>query len=179
MIKKSLIKIKYFLLKFKGVEIENTTTINKNVLFKKNTVNNNKGKIKIGHRCELNTGVILNAYGGNIEIKNNVYLGEYVLIYGHGGITIGSNTLIAMHTCIVTSNHTIPSKSHLIRDNSDILLPVLIGNDVWIGANCSILGGVNIGDGAVIGAGSVVTKNIPAYAIAFGNPAKVIRYRND
>jgi maltose O-acetyltransferase len=56
--------------------------------------------------------------------------------------------------------------------------PIVIEDDVWIGARVTILGGVNIGTGAVIGAGSVVTKNVPPYAIVAGNPAKLIRYRN-
>jgi len=71
----------------------------------------------------------------------------------------------------------VPDKSKLIRNQPDLQLPVQIGSDVWIGANCTILGGVQIGDGAVVGAGSIVNKDIPAYAIAVGNPARVIKYR--
>jgi acetyltransferase-like isoleucine patch superfamily enzyme len=82
-----------------------------------------------------------------------------------------------MHTCIVSSNHTIPSKNELIRSKPDVLLPVTIGSDVWIGAGCKILGGVTIGDGCVVGAGSVVTKSLPPYSISVGNPAKVVKYR--
>jgi acetyltransferase-like isoleucine patch superfamily enzyme len=138
---------------------------------------NCKGVLVIMEQCELRKGSVINCYGGKILIKRNVFLGEYVIIYGHGDIEIGENTLIAMHSCIVSSNHTIPNRSSTIRSLPDILLPTKIGNDVWIGANCSILGGVTIGDGAIIGAGSVVTKDIPAYAIAVGNPAKVKKYR--
>ena len=57
--------------------------------------------------------------------------------------------------------------------------PVVLGNDVWVGANSLIMGGISIGDGAIVGAGSIVTRDIPAYAIAVGSPAKVIRYRFD
>lgn len=136
-----------------------------------------KGEINIGDYCKITKGCILKAYGGKIVLNKNVFLGEYVVIYGHGNIEIGENTLIAMHTCIVSSNHTVLDRTSTIRSLPDILLPTKIGNDVWIGANCSILGGVTIGDGAVIGAGSVVTENIPEYAIAVGNPAKVKKYR--
>ncbi|GAB2698884.1 hypothetical protein GCM10027037_24070 [Mucilaginibacter koreensis] len=142
-------------------------------------LNGQKGQVIIGQGCELSRGVILKAYGGKIEIAAHTFLGEYVTVYGHGGVTIGSHTLIAMHTCIVSSNHTIPGKNALIRSMGDILLPVQIGDDVWIGAGVKILGGVTIGNGAVIGAGSVVTKDIPDYAIAIGVPAKVTGYRND
>jgi len=57
------------------------------------------------------------------------------------------------------------------------LLPVNIGSDVWIGAGCKILGGVTIGNGCIIGAGSVVIKDLPPYSISVGNPAKVLKYR--
>lgn len=170
-------RIKILSLRIKGIDISNATVIKKNVCLERINLNNKSGEIKINDDCELSKGVIFKTYGGKIDIKKNVFFGEYVVLYGHGNITIGSNTLIAMHTCIVSSNHTIPPKGELIRNNPDILLPVIIGEDVWIGANCSILGGVKIGNGAVIGAGSVVTKDIPDYAIALGNPAKIIRYR--
>lgn len=84
-----------------------------------------------------------------------------------------------MHTCIVSSNHTVPIKGTLTRSQPDILLPVKIGNDVWIGAGAKILGGVTIGDGCVIGAGAVVTKTLPPFAIATGVPAQITGYRND
>ncbi|GGG96983.1 hypothetical protein GCM10007422_08580 [Pedobacter zeae] len=133
----------------------------------------------IGDYCEITKGCILKAYGGSIKLATNVFVGEYTVIYGHGGVSIGENTLIAMHTCIVSSNHTIPNKMTIIRSQPDILLPVKIGNDVWIGAGAKILGGTTVGNGAIIGAGSVVSKDIPPYAIAVGIPAKVIGYRND
>jgi acetyltransferase-like isoleucine patch superfamily enzyme len=101
------------------------------------------------------------------------------VLYGQGGVEIGSNCLIAMHSCIVSSNHTISDQATLIRSQPDILLPVKIGNDVWIGAGVKILGGVEIGDGCVIGAGSVVTKSIPSFAIAVGVPCHIKGFRNE
>ena len=162
----------YFIFKCKGIDISSGIKIG----FGTN-LSRGKGEIKIGSQSEFSRGTIMKSYGGKISIGSNVFFGEYVCLYGHGNINIGSSTLIAMHTSIVSSNHTVPKKSKLIRQQPDILLEVNIGKDVWIGANCVILGGVTIGDGAVIGAGSVVTKSIPKYAIAVGNPAKVIRYR--
>ncbi|MES2107458.1 MAG: acyltransferase [Bacteroidota bacterium] len=137
----------------------------------------NYGAITIGKKCEIQTGTIIKSFGGQIRIGQNVFLGEYVVIYGHGGVDIGKGTLVAMHTTIVSSNHTIPDQTTTIRSQPDIPLPVHIGADVWIGAGCRILGGVRINDGCVVGAGSVITKDLPAYAICVGNPAKVIRYR--
>jgi acetyltransferase-like isoleucine patch superfamily enzyme len=136
-----------------------------------------RGKLTISKKCEISKGVVIKTFGGTVIINQNTFLGEYVIIYGHGSVEIGENTLIAMHTCIVSSNHTIPAQNELIRSNPDILLPVKIGSDVWVGAGCKILGGVTIGNGCVIGAGSIVTGDLPPYSISIGSPAKVIKYR--
>ena len=88
-----------------------------------------------------------------------------------GGIEIGDGSLIGHNTTIATLNHDFnPDKRANLHPS-----PVKIGKNVWIGSDCTILPGVEIGDGAVIGAGSVVTKNIPANSIAVGNPARVIK----
>lgn len=115
----------------------------------------------------------------SLKIGNNCYIGEYNNIRAGGGsITIGNDCLISQHISIVASNHSF-KKDSLIREQewSTINNFVIIGDDVWIGANTVILPGVKIGTGAVIGSGSVVTKDIPKYAVAFGNPARIQRYR--
>lgn len=165
--------------KFLGIGIENNVIICNNVNLELGYKNKIRGKLLLKEKTKISFGSAIKCYGGSVLISKNTFIGEYVIIYGHGGVEIGSNTLIAMHTCILSSNHTIPSKNEKIRYNPDILLPTKIGSDVWVGANCTILGGVNIGDGAVIGAGSVVTKDVPPYAIVVGNPAKVIKDRED
>jgi acetyltransferase-like isoleucine patch superfamily enzyme len=160
-----------------GINIDYSVKLNKRVAFKLIFLNRNKGRIIINKKCEISKGVVIKSYGGNVILHQNTFLGEYVIIYGHGSVEIGENTLIAAHTCIFSSNHTIPAQNELIRSKPDILLPVKIGSDVWIGAGCKILGGVTIGDGCVVGAGAVVTKDLPPYSISVGNPAKVIKYR--
>ncbi|WP_184544982.1 acyltransferase [Mucilaginibacter sp. FT3.2] len=162
-----------------GIIIHQPVIIKPGTFLSRGFLNGHKGAITIAPRCELSRGVIIKAYGGKVTINKNTFFGEYVCIYGHGGVEIGENTLIAMHTCIVSANHTVPNKSTLIRSQGDILLPVKIGNDVWIGAGVKVLGGVTIGDGCVVGAGSVVTKSLPPYAVVMGVPAKIISYRND
>ncbi|MBJ7326566.1 MAG: hypothetical protein JHC52_04385 [Chthoniobacterales bacterium] len=82
-----------------------------------------------------------------------------------------------MHCTILSSNHAIPAMGTLIRDVPDELLPTKIGRDVWIGANAVILGGVTIGDGAVVAAGAVVTKDVEAGAVVAGVPARLLRKR--
>jgi serine acetyltransferase len=135
------------------------------------------GEIKVGSNCELGLGVELNPWDGFINIGHDVFLGPYVVIYGQGGVTIGDHTLISMHCCILSSDHTIPPQGTLIRLQPDVLKPTKIGRDVWLGAGVTVLGGVEIGDGCVVGAGSVVTISLPRGAIAYGVPAVIKRLR--
>ena len=136
-----------------------------------------RGVVEVADSCELNQGVELNPFGGSIRIARRVWLGPYVVIYGHGGVEIGESTLVSMHCTILSSNHAIPPMGTLIRDVADELLPTKIGRDVWIGANAVILGGVTIGDGAVVAAGAVVSKDVEAGAIVAGVPARLVRRR--
>jgi len=176
----NMISVLYTLiLRIFGIKIGKAVMIHPFVFVSKGWGNDSCGIVQIDSACEISRGSVLKAHGGKIHIARNTFLGEYVCIYGHGNVEIGENTLIAMHTCIVSSNHTIPRKDVLIRSQGDILMPVKIGNDVWIGAGAKILGNVNIADGCVVGAGAVVTKDLPPYAIAVGVPAKIIGYRND
>jgi acetyltransferase-like isoleucine patch superfamily enzyme len=133
--------------------------------------------VEVAGSCELNQGVELNPFGGSIRIARRVWLGPYVVIYGHGGVEVGEHTLVSMHCAILSSNHAIPAIGQLIRNSADELLPTKIGRDVWIGANAVILGGVSIGDGAVVAAGAVVTKDVPAREIHGGVPARKIGER--
>jgi acetyltransferase-like isoleucine patch superfamily enzyme len=135
------------------------------------------GIIELGPNCQMERGVILHAYGGSIRCDENVYVGPYAVIYGHGGIEIGAHTLIAMHCCIVAANHTLPPPGELIRFKPDVPLPIKIGRDVWLGAGVKVLGGVTIGDGCIVGAGAVVTGDLPSASIAVGVPARVVGQR--
>ena len=132
-----------------------------------------QGRIELGDECGLAGGNILHPYGGVIRLDRNVFLGPGVLIYGHGGVTIGEGSLIAMHCRILSSNHTVAPVGTLIRSQPDVLLPTKIGRDVWLGAGVTVLGGVTLGDGCIVGAGAVVTKDLPPGAIAHGVPAVI------
>ena len=85
--------------------------------------------------------------------------------------------MIAMHCRILSSNHSAPPLGTDIRSQADILLPTRIGRNVWLGAGVTVLGGDTIGDGCIIGAGAVVTKDLPPGAIAYGTPATVRSFR--
>ena len=109
--------------------------------------------------------------GKNIKIGKNVFINACCRFQDQGGIEIGDGSLIGHNTTIATLNHDFnPAKRQNLTPS-----PVKIGKNVWIGSDCTILPGVEIGDGAIIGAGSVVTKSIPANTIAVGNPARVIK----
>ena len=114
-----------------------------------------------------------------LKIGSRTYIGEYNNIRAAGGeIIIGDDCLISQFVTIVASNHLFKKDSLINQqawDESENYIN--IGNDVWIGANSVILPGIHIGDGSIIAAGSVVTKNVPNYAIVAGNPARVIKYR--
>lgn len=139
-----------------------------------------EGTITLGKKCSIRNGAILTcAGGGEIVLGDNVQINPYCILYGYKSLKIGSNTLIAAHTVIVPNNHTFTSKDRLIKDQAVVGKGIVIGEDVWIGTNVAILDGVQIGRGAIVGASSVVTKDIPDYAIAIGCPARVIRLRVD
>lgn len=116
-------------------------------------------------------------YGTQIHIGDNVSINRNCSIYGsycnkNTKIVIGNNVSIAPEVKIFTPTHHYHS-----LDLPDYGESIHIGNHVWIGGGAIILPGVTIGEGAIIGAGSVVTKDIPAWSVAVGNPAKVIKER--
>jgi len=110
-----------------------------------------------------------------VRIGSNVYINAFCHFLGD--IEIGDNTMIGPQCIIWDRDHRI-SRHKLIREQTYVKTPVYIGSDVWIGANVTILKGVRIGQGAVIGGGAVVTHDIPAYTVAVGNPAKVLKRRD-
>lgn len=136
-----------------------------------------QGQVTLGDGCDVSQGAILHPYGGSIVLGQRVYLGQHSVIFGHGGVEIGDDTLIAMHCRIVAANHAVPSPDKTIRSQPNIPAPVKIGRDVWLGAGVTVLAGVTIGDGCIVGAGAVVTKDLPPASIALGVPARIVGQR--
>lgn len=110
-------------------------------------------------------------FGKNIHLGKNVFINAGCKFQDQGGIFIGDNVLIGHNVVMATLNHNEDVKK---RGNL-IPAPINIGNDVWIGSNTTILSGVSVGDGAIIAAGAVVTKDVKAKTIVGGVPAKYIR----
>jgi maltose O-acetyltransferase len=113
-------------------------------------------------------------YGYNIELGENVYFNVNCVLLDVGRITIGPNTLVGPGVHIYTVNH--PMDASQRRSGKEIAQPVHIGRDVWIGGATVVCPGVHIGDETVVGAGSVVTKDLPTRVFAAGNPCRVIRH---
>ena len=118
------------------------------------------------------------AYSHNIFLGDNVHIQRdcYVWAGKNSTITIGANTMLSPGVFIISDNHSV-KKNQLIRLQEGAEKDIVIGEDVWLGAYAIILPGVHIGEHAIIGAGAVVTKDVPAYAIVAGNPAKIIKMR--
>ena len=131
---------------------------------------------KIGKRVVIYPGVWI-VPANKLEIGDDVDLAFDVVITAAGGVKIGDRTLIGYRTQIISSNHVVPPERGRIFDGGHIAKPIIIANDVWIGANCIILPGVSIGEGAVIAAGAVVTKDIPSFCYAGGVPAHILKMR--
>lgn len=132
--------------------------------------------VKVGKNVTIYPGAYL--WGRNIEIGDDVQIGIGTIIYSKNSVKIGNHTRIAGQCYIIDMNHG-KKKGELIRNQPDEFdhEGVRIGEDVWISSQCSVLKGANIHDHAVIGANSLVNKEIPENAIAFGTPAKVSSYR--
>lgn len=134
------------------------------------------GTITIGRNCILEAGCILESYGGSILLEEGVFLGPYCVVYGHGGLHVGANTMIATHSVLIPANHGLAG-TEAIKGQPETRKGIRIGRDCWLGSGTHILDGVAIGEGCVIGAGSVVSRLIPPHSIAVGVPARVVRSR--
>lgn len=124
-------------------------------------------------------------FSGNISIGKFTTLG--IDNHLHGNITIGKYCQLGVNVAIHSTNHPISYLSTYINNrlfNGELkklkeINSITIGNDVWVGHGAILLGGINIGNGVIIAAGSVVTKDVPPYAIVAGTPAKVLKFRFD
>lgn len=128
---------------------------------------------EIGEGCQVEPPVRSNWGCRNVHLGRGVFCNTNLTFIDDAGIYIGDNTMIAPNVVITTAGH--PILPILREHNYVYAFAVHIGKNVWIGSGVQILPGVTIGDNSVIGAGSVVTRDIPANAVAFGVPCRVVR----
>jgi acetyltransferase-like isoleucine patch superfamily enzyme len=144
--------------------------------------------IEIGNDCCICGTIVLYKASSKVVIGNNVYIGPGTYIECSESIAIGSNVLISMHCHIIdTNSHSIHSaermddkiewqKGHAFKDWSKVASsPVEIGDKCWIGLRSIVLKGVRLGEGAIVGAGSVVTRQVKAFTLVAGNPASFVK----
>lgn len=157
-------------------------------------INVTKGEkyIKIGKNSHFGKFAVITAhdyhegseksYTPQITIGKNCDFGDYLHLTGINSITIGNNVLTGRWVTISDNSHGYTDKDTLLQKPKTRQLaskgPILIGNNVWIGDKATILAGVTIGDGVVVGANSVVTKDVPPFCVIGGNPAKNIKTYN-
>lgn len=129
---------------------------------------------KLGAGCYyLDALVLLN--GDQVELGDEVGFNIGCYVNGYGGLHIGSRTRFGPYCMIHTANHAMDDPHRSIWEQGWVKQPVRIGAECWVGMNAAILPGVTIGDRVVIGAGSVVTRDVPDNVVAAGNPCRVIR----
>ncbi len=140
-------------------------------------------KVSLGPNCSLEHGIYLNAAGPysegvSIQLGAGCFIGNGCEFNISHRLTIGENALIAAGARFIDHNHGIALGAP-IKGQPETSAPITVGPDVWIGANALILQGVSIGEGAVVAAGSVVTRSVPAFTIVAGAPARPVRDRRE
>lgn len=135
------------------------------------------GGVQVGEGTQIYQGVRISPLRG-IIIGKRVAIGFDVLLRPEGGITIEDQVLVGHGTKILSANHLIPLDREPILGAGHKLEPVLIQKNAWIATNVIILPGVTVGEGGVVAAGSVVTKDVDDFTVVGGIPAKIIRIRD-
>lgn len=134
--------------------------------------------VRIGRFGRLASFPVDGRYG-QVSIEDNCYICDFFSVLAGADIVIKKDTLIASHVAVVSENHGVNPEIGVKYGKQPLSgKPTTIGKNCWIGEKVMIMPGVEIGDWCVIGAGSIVTKSIPAYSMAVGNPARVIKQYN-
>ena len=134
------------------------------------------GNVMIGPYAVLVCAPMTNL-GEGIKMGANSAVGAFSFLGSSGPITIGENVIMGQHVSFHPENHNIERTDIPIRDQATTRVGIVVEDDVWVGANVTFLDGARVGRGSVIGAGAVVRGEIPAWSVAVGVPARVVRTR--
>jgi len=139
------------------------------------TIKGHRGAIiKIGRCCEIHPYVLIISHGGNISIGHSSSVNPFTTIYGIGDVCIGSNVRIATSVTLIPANHIQGTDAIPLTQSGMTKIGIKIEDNVWIGAGSRILDGVTIGRNAVVGANSVVTKDVMPNSVVVGVPARLL-----
>jgi acetyltransferase-like isoleucine patch superfamily enzyme len=143
-----------------------------------------KRGVVFGNRCTVGrfatirpTNVLVNEAGEGLKMGDNSNIGPYSWVGCSGHIEIGNNVMMGPRVNLLAENHNFELTDIPMKEQGVTRGTIVIEDDCWLGANCSVLSGVRIGRGAIVATGAVVTKDVPPYSIVGGVPAKVIRSR--
>ena len=137
-----------------------------------------RASVTIDEKTMVCPYAIVKTVDGSINIGKRVWIAQNCMVDG-SHIDIGDDCILAPYVHIIAGNHRFDDVSKPINEQGGVSKPIRVGRDCWIGSKAIVMGGVTIGEGSVIGAGSVVTKDIPPYSIAVGVPAKVVGSRHN
>jgi acetyltransferase-like isoleucine patch superfamily enzyme len=134
-------------------------------------------RLVLGALCHIGDGCRLRAHEGTLRIGPKAVLAGRVTVNCYLDVSIGAKALVADDVHITDFDHRFADLTLPIKNQGIVKAPVRIGADSWIGTKATVLRGVDVGEGSVIGANSAVTKDIPPYSVAAGVPARVVRFR--
>lgn len=133
---------------------------------------------RYGQGVHICTGTLIES-PAEMEIGDGVFIGGNSRINAAGGLRLGQCCALAADITILTLEHRYRGAESIPYDDTIALRPVTLGDCVWVGMHASILAGVTIGEGAIVGLGAVVTRDVPPYAVVVGNPARIVKYRDE
>lgn len=168
---------------FNGVALLRMSHVGKNIFVHKGLSVQHPSSITLSDEVRIGKNCRLDCFGngdtiGRIYLGKGCSLNHYSTILAGGDVIIGNYSRFASFVTIMGESHGINPEKGIYHKQPLICKPVTIGEYCWIGEKAIIMPGVTIGDWSIVGAGSLVTRDIPAYSIAVGNPAKVIKHYN-
>jgi len=133
--------------------------------------------IEVAEDADIRSHALLHAYGGWIRIGRYSCVNHFCFLNGAGGVWIGDDVMMGTHAVVLSSEHSIDDLLVPMTRQPSRVAPVVIEDNVYIGAHATVLAGIRIGMGAVVAAGAVVTRDVEPYAVVGGVPARVLRSR--